>query len=83
MRHGLLDAVHEHAKHERVDGGADGLVEEEFDDGVADVELGLDQSAFAGFTVEFFFIVGGGGFDCLWGGRGCFGGEGGLKKFLP
>lgn len=68
--------MHEHAEHECVDSGADGLVEKEFDDGVADVELGLDESAFAGFAVEFLFIVGGGGFDCLWGWSGCFGGEG-------
>lgn len=68
--------MHKHAKHERVDGRADGLVEEELDDGVADVELGLDESAFAGFAVELFFVVGRGGFDCLWRGRGCFGWEG-------
>lgn len=76
--------MHKHAKQERVDGRADGLVEEELGERVADVELGLDEPAFAGFAVELFFVVGRGGLDGLWRGRGCcFGWERCLEEFLP
>jgi hypothetical protein len=60
VSHGLLYAVEEKAKHQRIDGGANGLVQDELDDGVFHIKLGLDKLALAGLAVELFLIGAGG-----------------------
>lgn len=58
--HGGLDAANEHAEGECVESGADGLIEAQLDEGVADVELGLDELVLASLAVELLLIICGG-----------------------
>lgn len=68
--------MHEHAEHERVECRPEGLVQGELDERVWDVELGLDEAAFAGFLVELLLVAGGCGGDGLGGWGGFVGWEG-------
>lgn len=81
--HGRLDAVHEHAESERVERGADGLVEDELDERVADIELGLHELVLARLAVERFVVVGRGRGDGLLGGRDVVGREALFEETLP
>ena len=57
-----MQGAHEEDEGEGVEGGAERLVDGEFQEGVFDVELRLDQLGRWG-GVELFLIVGGGGLD--------------------
>lgn len=49
--HGSLDGVDEQAEEERIGGGADGLIQDQLDDGVGNVQLGLNQFPFLCLSV--------------------------------
>lgn len=69
----------------RVDTGTDSLVKDQLDDGIADVELGLDERG-GRFIVEGcvgFFACEGGGFDRFACGGGVVGRESRLEEVLP
>lgn len=68
MRHGLLNPVNKHTKHQCVDSSSQRLVEHRLDKGIALVELGLDEAAPRGLVVE--LGVGGIGVGGGLGGRG-------------
>jgi hypothetical protein len=80
VRHGGPEGVHEHRVHDRVDGGADGLVQEGLDDRVADVELGLDKGR---GRIERFLVIGGCCCYGVVGGCRVSGGEGLFQELLP
>lgn len=81
--HGRLDAVHEHAESERVERGADGLVKDQLDERVADVELGLHELVLTRLAVERFVVVGRGRGDGLLGRRDVVGREALFEETLP
>lgn len=81
--HGNLDAVHEHAERERVEGGADSLVQDQLDEGVADVELGLHKLVLACLAVQLLLIIGGGRSHSVLSGRDLVRGEALFEEALP
>jgi len=78
-----LESRHREDEGEGIERGTDGLVKHEFDGGVGNVELGLDEFMGSLLSVELFLVVCRGGFDCGFGGLDGLAGEDGLEELLP
>lgn len=78
-----MERAHGETECQRVQRRAEGLVEEEFDSRVPDVEVWLGDGVGSFGLVESLLVGGGGGGEGRGGGAEGVGGEGGFEELLP